>query len=200
MAAKQTPSKPTSRGQDDRVARNPAAEQRGDRGTTEDHSRTSNDGLLSTDELQKLVESEFEQTALPSAPKLNGFHLVWLTTASQYDAVQKRERIGYSAVRRDEMPGFDPSNGHALGGYENFVTCNEMVLFKIPEARYQAIMNLFHHKKPMEEEAGILSALKEQQGAAGTRKNGQNLLSTEGEGHEDMEAGVRAAQRAAPVF
>lgn len=200
MATAKPTTKPNTRQADARVTRNPAAEQRGDRGTAEAASRTAADALLSTSELQQLVESEFEQTALPSAPKLQGFHLVWLTTASQYDAVQKRERIGYTAVRRDEIPGFDPSNGHALGGYENFVTCNEMVLFKIPEARYQAIMNLFHHKKPMEEEAGILSALKEQQQAAGMRKDGKNVLAVEGEGLDDMEAGVRVAQTTTSVF
>jgi hypothetical protein len=46
-----------------------------------------------------------------------GWHLCWLTTTSAYDTIQKRMRLGYSAVRLG-VPGFDPSNGKPLAGHE----------------------------------------------------------------------------------
>jgi hypothetical protein len=73
--------------------------------------------------------------------------------------VFKRQRLGYELVRRSELAGFDASNGQSLGGYEGFVTCNEMVLAKIPEARYQSIMKFFHHTKPLQEEEGVVDKM-----------------------------------------
>ena len=128
---------------DDRTKIGGALDIRGDRGAEDDERGTS--GLTSDDEFEKFMEAEFTQTALPNPPALAGFHLVWLTTASQYDSIAKRQRLGYTPVRQSEMPGFDASNGQTLAGYDGHVTCNEMVLFKIPRRRYQQIMAFFHH-------------------------------------------------------
>lgn|SRR5574337_258913 len=183
---------------DERLVRDAATEQRGDRGTAEDAARSSATGLLSTDELEKLIESEFEQTALPSPPPLPGYHLCWLTTQSQYDTIQKRQRLGYQPVRQDEVPGFDPSNGQALASYQGFVTCNEMVLFKIADERYQAIMRYFHHKKPLEEEASIVATIQANQRSSDNQ--GRQLGSTEGDGIDDLATAVQEALKAKPVF
>lgn len=195
------PNKQNSRAtatQDDRLVRSADPAVRGDRGVAEDAARTIETGLLSQDELEKLIANEFEQTALPTAPLIPGWHVVWLTTASQYDSIQKRERLGYVPVRRDEVPGFDPSNGQAVSRFEGCVTCNEMVLFKIPEERYQAIMRYFHHKKPLEEEASIVESIKAQ--ARQRDSSGRPLGTTEGDGINDLETGVEYAQRQTPVF
>jgi hypothetical protein len=116
--------------------------------------------------------------------------LVWLTTSSQYDSIQKRQRLGYSPVRQSEMPGFDASNGQTLAGYDGHVTCNEMVLFKIPQDRYQKIMTFFHHKKPLEEEEGIIGKFNDQ----GERLNDRD------DGVEAMEREAAAQRRKIPNF
>lgn len=192
-------SKPFNRASqsDERLVRGSSPEVRGDRGVAEDAERTEM-GALSQDELEKLIVSEFEQTALPQPPAIPGWHLCWLTTQSQYDTIQKRQRLGYKPVRRDEVPGFDPSNGQSLTDFQGFVTCNEMVLFKIPDDRYQAIMKYFHHKKPLEEEAGVVANIEAAQGKSDSE--GRQLGSTEGDGINDLATSVEQARKANPVF
>ncbi len=205
MAAKtpKTPATKTVRGAaDERLVRNPAANVRGDRGE-EDTFRAQDTGLLSSAELDKLIESEFEQTALPAAPARKGYHRCWLTTGSSYDTLAKRERLGYRPVKRSSEPKFDPSNGQKLVGHESFITCNEMVLFEIEDARYQAIMKFFHHRKPMDEEAAIVNAIKDNAAQAGVDAKGNSRQQTEGgadDGLQQMETGVEYAKRQNPVF
>lgn len=164
-----------SKNDDERIKRGGAPDMRGDRGS-EDQDRTSA-GLVSDQDYERFLEDEFTDSALPSAPPIPGYHLLWGTTASQYDSVQRRQRMGYEPVKRSEMPGFDPSNGQLLAGHDGFITCNEMLLFKIPEAKYQVMMNFFHHKKPLQEEEGIVGQYE---------KQGQRLGSDD-DGVADME-------------
>ncbi len=188
----------------DRLVRSAAPDVRGDRGTSAeaDTSRTDSEskGLISdAEEFQKLLESGFQQTALPQPPALPGWHLCWLTTQSKYDTMQARSRLGYEPVRRSEMQGFDPSNGTQLVGHEGFITCNEMVLCKVPEQRYQQLMHYYHHQKPLEEETGIIRNAKNV-----TDKQGKQVVSTDGDGDidglADMEASARRDAKRAPVF
>lgn len=97
---------------DERTKIGGALDIRGDRGTDDNDRATS--GLTSEDDFEKFMEAEFTQTALPNPPALAGYHLVWLTTSSQYDSVQKRQRLGYQPVRQSEMPSFDASGGQSL--------------------------------------------------------------------------------------
>lgn len=180
---------------DERIIRRDDQEGRGDRGITEDAARDSElADLMSDAEYEALVRSEFEQVSLPTPPALRGWHLCWLTTSSQYDTISKRQRIGYRPVRTSEMPGFDPSNGQRLARYEDFVTCNEMVLHKIPEAYYQKMMNLFHHKRPSEGDENALrhvqNGLKEKQDSAG-----RPLSETLGTGYLDMDREAKKVER-----
>lgn len=186
-------------GLDERTVRRAGAEERGDRGIQEDAARTELDNLMSDDEYEALVRNEFEQTALPKPPAIPGYHLCWLTTTSQYDNIQKRQRIGYKPVRRDEMAGFDPSNGQDLERFAGYVTCNEMVLHKIPEAYYQKMMAYFHHKMPSEDEQGTLRKIKdglEQE----QDSSGRDLGETLGTGYLDMERTAKRTSRPAPTF
>lgn len=173
---------------DDRTKIGGALDIRGDRGAEDDERSTS--GLSSDDEFEKFMEAEFTQTALPNPPGLAGYHLVWLTTASQYDSVQKRQRLGYVPVRQSELPGFDASNGQSLAGYDGHITCNEMVLFKIQEDRYQKIMAFFHHKKPLEEEEGVVGRFNDQ---------GERLKDAD-DGVDAMEKEAAAQRRKTPSF
>jgi hypothetical protein len=177
-----------SNNEDERTKIGGAADVRGDRGAEENDREGT--GLTSDDDFEKFMEAEFTQTALPNPPGLNGMHLVWLTTASQYDSIQKRQRLGYTPVRQSEMPGFDASNGQSLAGYDGNVTCNEMVLFKIPQQRYQQIMGFYHHKKPLEEEEGVIGRFNDQ---------GERLTDSD-DGVAAMEKEAALARRKVPTF
>jgi len=171
---------------DDRIKIGGAPEVRGDRGVNDEaEQRISTD-----DEFEKFLEDEFTQTALPNPPALQGYHLAWLTTTSQYDSVQKRQRLGYTPVRQSEMPGFDASNGQSLAGYDGLINCNEMVLFKIPMDRYQQIMKFYHHSKPLQEEEGIVGKFNEQ---------GERLGDPD-DGVDAMEKEMAAKRNKTPIF
>lgn len=92
---------------------------------------------------------------LPTPPALPGFHLCWLSTTNQYDPIFQRARLGYVPVEAAELPGFDPSLNMKTGEYAGKIMCNEMLLCKIPEGRYRAIMRELHHDAPDEEEGRI---------------------------------------------
>lgn len=145
---------------DERLTRSGAPEVRGDYSARQDAERAGMPNL-SDDEIESAILAEYENAVLASPPALAGYHLCWLTTSSQYDTIQKRQRVGYVPVMRSEMPGFDPSMGSALANFEGMVTCNELVLHKIPDRNYQILMNLFHHKKPAGAEKGIVQSIKE---------------------------------------
>lgn len=184
---------------DERRVRRGDMDGRGDRGAQEDAERNGLDGLMSDEDYENLVRNEFDQTALPKPPALPGWHLCWLTTTSQYDSIPKRQRIGYRPVRTSEMPGFDPANGQHLENFSGFVTCNEMVLHKIPERYYQQMMKYFHHKKPADDSQTTLEKIKqglEQEQDSAGNDLGQIL----GTGLLDMERTTKRTQRASPHF
>lgn len=182
---------------DERVVRRADTDGRGDRGISEDVERVGDDGLMSDAEYEALIRNEFEQTALPKPPALPGWHLCWLTTTSQYDNIAKRQRIGYRPVSRSEMPGFDPSNGQDLERFQGFVTCNEMVLHKIPEAYYQKMMAYFHHKRPAEDEMATLEKARGDNLDESVRQDsqGQDLAETLGAGFIEMERSAKKVAR-----
>lgn len=173
---------------DERIKIGGAPEVRGDRGLN-DETDTGRD--MDMDAFEKLLEDEFTQTALPNPPGLKGYHLVWLTTTSQYDNIQRRQRLGYTPVRQSEMPGFDASNGQTLAGYDGLVSCNEMILCKLPELQYQKMMAFYHHKKPLSEEEGIVGKFNAQ---------GERLKDEGDDGVAAMEREIAAAQRKTPLF
>lgn len=182
---------------DERVVR--SSGDRGDRGVKEDAERAAFDGLMSDEEYEALVRNEFEQTALPTPPAIPGWHLCWLTTTSQYDSIQKRQRIGYKPVRLDELPGFDPSNGQSLERFAGYVTCNEMVLHKIPEVYYQRMMTYFHHKRPLEDQQQTLQKIKDGNSQE-QDSSGRDLGEILGTGLLDMERTAKRATQLVPRF
>lgn len=182
---------------DDRLRRDSSPDTRGERGIVEDAMRVNETGLVDdVSDLHALIASEFEQVALPSPPPIPGWHLCWLTTGSQYDTLAKRQRLGYTPVNASELPGFDPG-GMNSAAFEGAVTCNEMVLFKIPEARYQAIMTYFHHSKPLQEEEAIYAKIEELQGD--TAHGGKTLAKPE-EGFTQLNRNIERARRGVPTF
>jgi hypothetical protein len=174
---------------DKRIARSTAAASRSSRGAA-DESRTESDGTAFTmAERRAMIRSEFQQEALPRAPLIPGFHTCWLSTTNSYDPISKRIRIGYIPVRADEVPGmeaFDPKAGEHAG----FISCNEMLLFKIDLDQYQAIMEEFHHHLPMEQEEALKDGLIRQE----QDRAGKSLTQLEDGAYQDI------AVKKNPVF
>jgi len=183
---------------EERTVRSRAPDVRGDRGFNEDHERTGVP-FDDMDEFERQLENEFDDDRLPTPPKIQGYHACWLTTLNSNDSIAKRQRLGYVPVRQDELPGFDPSNGQRLASYEGCISCNEMVLFKISEARYQAMMNYFHHKRPLQDEGAQLQKIRDGNEQA-SDSQGNVLGRTEGDGITTLERSVRAGIRARPTF
>jgi len=156
------------------------------------------DALLSEAEMRALVRSEFRQEALPQLQPPPGWHYCWLSMTSQHDPIHKRLRLGYKPVPMEELmedgkhegfEGFKLRDGEFAGS----VSCNEMILCKIPQARYQAIMAEFHHHMPLEEEQAIRRKVEE----SATDRNGKKLVGTS----EDDEVMKELGQtKAVPEF
>lgn len=183
---------------DDRLKRSKAPTVRGDRGIQEDAARTNETGLVDDlSELHKMLASEFDQVALPTPPQMPGWHLCWLTTGSSYDNVQKRMRLGYMPVTASDLPEFE-TGGPASAQFEGAITCNEMVLFKIRTDRYQAIMNMFHHQRPLDEETSIYE--KAQALAGEEDSSGRTLARKEGDGFDQLANNIQRGQVARPEF
>lgn len=167
---------------DERVRRTPG-KGRGSR-ADEDDERVLEGGLVTTNaELDKMIRDEWTQEALPTPPRLKGFHMCWLSTTNQWDPIQRRVRFGYVPVRTSELKGFDYLK-LTSGEYEGCVGINEMILFKIPEDRYQYLMHQFHHKAPLEEEEKIRARIDSMRDEMGVDKKGNPLLSVVGDGLE----------------
>lgn len=114
--------------------------------------------------------------ALPEIPKdkLKGFHLCWLSTTNQYDTIDKRIALGYDPVRVAELgPGYESLGKMSGGRFEGCVSCNEMILFKIPDELYQEAMRMLHYEMPMEHQTNITANIR---GAAEQSKGGRTLL------------------------
>jgi hypothetical protein len=183
---------------DDRLRRNQAPTVRGERSIVEDAARTNETGLVNDlSELNALLANEFDQVALPTPPHIPGWHLCWLTTGSTYDSVQKRQRLGYVPVVASDVPGFE-TGGSASAQFEGALTCNEMVLFKIRSERYEAIMKMFHHTRPLAEEESVYS--KAQALAGEEDSSGRQLAKQEGDGFNQLGDNIRRAQNSAPMF
>jgi hypothetical protein len=136
-------------------------------------------------------KDEWTQSALPSVPEMKGWHLCWLSTTNSYDSIDKRIRLGYSPVKAEELPGMD-NNKVKAGEHAGFISCNEMLLYKIPMELYQDVMAHFHHEAPLEE-ANKIRLQAEQ--VVGRDSSGRKLGQVEGEGLEFADK-----QLPAPIF
>lgn len=149
---------PANPAEDSRVRHSPDSEGRGPR-SQEDAARSSDEGTHLTVEQRRMsFRDEFRQEALPHVPGIPGWHLCWLSTTSSYDPIHKRMRLGYVPVRVEELVGFD-SLKMKSGEFEGCISCNEMLLFKVPQEVYQEIMQEFHHYLPAEEEEALRARL-----------------------------------------
>lgn len=117
----------------------------------EDQPRKGADEQLESSKERRRMFREFVQEALPKPPEVPGWHFIWLSTTNQYDPLYKRMRMGYEAVKAEEIPGY--ANYRVKSGeFEGLIQVNEMLLFKIPEEIYQEMMAELHYHMPNEEE------------------------------------------------
>jgi hypothetical protein len=136
---------------------------------------------LSPDEVVRRERLEafrdkWANTALPDIPGglIPGMHLCWLSTTNQYDSIDKRMALGYEPVKAAELgKGFENLGKMSSGKFEGCVSCNEMVLFKIPEDIYQEVMRMLHLEDPLEHQRNVTANVRS---AAEAGKGGRSIL------------------------
>jgi len=141
-----------------------------------------------SDERRKMWKDEWTQSALPAVPDMKGWHVCWLSTTNAYDSIDKRIRLGYVPVKADELPEMR-NNRVKAGEHEGYISCNEMLLYKIPMDMYQEVMSHFHHEAPLEE-ANKIRLQAEQ--SVGRDSRGRSLGQVEGEGLGDIDKPIPA--------
>ena len=176
---------------DSRLKKSLSAGGRENRASLDKSREAPEDNFVSSDERRKAWKDEWTQSALPSVPDIKGWHLCWLSTTNSYDSIDKRIRLGYIPVKAEELPSMD-NNKVKAGEHAGFISCNEMLLYKIPMDLYQDVMAHFHHEAPLEE-ANKIRLQAEQ--AVGRDSSGRKLGQVEGEGLDDIDK-----QLPAPVF
>lgn len=137
------------------------------------------------------VRSLMRDMVLPDPPKIPGFHLAWLSTNNPYDPIHSRMRLGYTPVRPNEIPDFDPSLNMKTGDFEGAVACKEMVLFKIPDERYQDIMAELHHTMPNEEDTRLRASVEALEDELRRRGSGMTRGDKGGDGYATLRGSGR---------
>lgn len=157
-----------------------------------DKGRESADKSLATaGERRRRFKMEFTQEALPTVVGDPNWHYCWLSTTNQYDTIHSRLRMGYQAVMADELEGFEHLRVKE-GEHVGHVSCNEMILYKLPMDHYQDYMAEKHHYQPMEE-AGKIKVQQEQLLNSARDSNGKSLIRAEGDmidGEKDIPAPI----------
>ena len=166
---------------------------RNDRASEDAPRKATEEKLHSKDERRRMWNDEWTQSALPKLPSLKDWHLCWLSTTNSYDSIDKRMRLGYVPVKSEEISGLE-SYRVKSGEHVGYISCNEMLLFKLPMDIYQEYMTHVHHDMPNDEVEKVQVQLESLQGAA-RDSNGRSLMSVEGEG-----MGQIKQQTEAPVF
>ena len=119
---------------------------------------------------------KWQNSALPEIPEgsLPGMHMCWLSTTNTYDSIDKRMALGYEPVKAAELgKGFEGLGKMNSGKFEGCITCNEMILFKLPEDVYQEVMRMLHLEDPLEHQRNITAQVRE---TGQDRKGGRSML------------------------
>jgi hypothetical protein len=141
----------------------------------ERQSSLSPDEVVRRERLEAFRD-KWANTALPDIPggMIPGMHLCWLSTTNQYDSIDKRIALGYEPVKAAELgKGFENLGKMSSGKFEGCVSCNEMVLFKIPEDIYQEVMRMLHLEDPLEHQRNVTANVRS---AAEAGKGGRSIL------------------------
>jgi ribosomal protein S21 len=127
-------------------------------------------------ERAEAFRDKWQNSALPDLPQdiIPGFHLCWLSTTNNYDSIDKRVALGYEPVKASELgKGFEGLGKMSSGKFEGCVSCNEMVLFKLPEEIYQEVMRMMHLEDPLDHQRNITDQVRS---TAQEGKGGRSIL------------------------
>ena len=153
-------------------------------------ARSESSEDLSNRERIEAFRDKWQNSALPDIPKdlVPGMHLCWLSTTNTYDSIDKRMALGYEPVKAATLgKGFETLGKMSSGKFEGCVSCNEMVLFMLPEEIYQEVMRMMHLEDPLEHQRNITQNVRS---SAQEGKGGRSIL--EG-GILDMERDAKRA-------
>lgn len=114
---------------------------------------------LSDDERVEEFRQQYFQSALPDIPKINGYHVCWLTTENPRDPIHARIRLGYEPIRAKDIAGWDHAS-LKTGEWEGCIGVNEMIAFKLPLELYESYMYINHHEQPLSEEEKLSSQIR----------------------------------------
>jgi len=152
---------------------------RKDRASEDANRKAPEEKFISSQERKKMWSEEWTQSALPKLPNMDGWHLCWLSTTNSYDSIDKRIRLGYVPVKSEELPGYEDYRVKS-GEHVGYISCNEMLLFKLPMDIFQDYMTEMHHDRPRDEADKVRVQLESLQGQRDS--NGKSLVNVEGEG------------------
>ena len=143
---------------------------------TKERMAAEDPDLKSKRERAEAFRDKWQNSALPDIPggTIPGFHLCWLSTTNNYDSIDKRMALGYEPVKASELgKGFENLGKMSSGKFEGCVSCNEMVLFKLPEEIYQEVMRMLHLEDPLEHQRNITANVRS---TAKDGKGGRSIL------------------------
>ena len=168
---------------DSEQLKNAPQPERGERASIETSSREFQD--LTDDDRVQMLREEFLQQALPTTPKIKGFHTCWLSQTNQYDTIQRRMRLGYVPVKPEEIGnmGFDVAVQKG-GDYAGLIVVNEMVLFKIPQSLYERFMKVMHEDLPNEQDDKLRANLELIK--SGQLSKGHSIVREIGDGTDEV--------------
>jgi hypothetical protein len=157
---------------------------RQDRENGEASHKAPEEKFISTQERNRMWSEEWTQSALPKLPSIDGWHLCWLSTTNSYDTIDRRIRLGYVPTKSEELPDYVDYRVKS-GEHVGHISCNEMLLYKLPMEIFQQVMMQFHHDKPREEADKVRVQMENLQGQRDS--NGRRLVQVEGEGLGDLD-------------
>ena len=143
--------------------------------TIMDRGNASQDDIARKERLDAFRD-KWANSALPDIPggAIPGYHLCWLSTTNTYDSIDKRIALGYEPVKAGELGnGFGTLGKMSSGKFEGCVSCNEMILFKLPEDIYQEVMRMLHLEDPIEHQRNITAQVRD---TAQGNKGGRSVL------------------------
>ena len=147
---------------------------------------------LRMDDIDREMASMLDnmENILPAFPSPPGWHICWLSETSDRDPIPQRERWGYVPYLISELPPgwrvpLDVQSANAAPGADGKIRVREMVLYKIPTVRFEAIMRINHEVRPTQ----MIEALDPNKQANLQQikdRNGTPLIRPEGDGFQTL--------------
>jgi hypothetical protein len=140
---------------------------------------------LVSKERRSAFQSEWLQEVLPKVPDIPGFHTCWLSSTNGWDPLHRRQRMGYTLVSaEDALPDWFKESARQMRSAEHpgAISCNEMLLYKIPLDVYNSAMMHFHHDLPMQESEKLQASYEQLKEKARVESKGMAKALIEGDG------------------